>query len=180
MPIKDSTRGYSGLSIALHWVAAITVITLYVLAEMAEGAPKEERRELIGLHKSIAMGMYIVLWARIGWRIGNVRPTLPDQQVILMFLSRWIPYLLLAALACLLISGPLMVWSNDRPLSVFDLFSIPSPLGKMEAVHEAMEVFHKFSAQVIYYAFFLHLAGVVKHLVIDRDNILMRMLKPGN
>ena len=180
MSLRDTAKGYSWLTIVFHWVTAITVIALYILGDMAEDAAQVERRLLLDLHKSIAISMYIILWARIGWRIGNVRPEMPEQHRALMFLSRWVPAVLLLSLALLLISGPLLVWSNDRPLPVFSLFSIPSPLGKIESLHEAMELLHKFSARIIFYAFLLHFAGAAKHLLFDRDNTLMRMIKAGN
>ena len=55
--MKDTQHGYSALSIWLHWLAAITMIVLFVLGQAAEDAADAERKTLLGLHISIAMSM---------------------------------------------------------------------------------------------------------------------------
>ncbi|MGV6806460.1 MAG: cytochrome b [bacterium] len=178
MALRDSENSYGWLTIVLHWVTAATVITLYVLGEMAEDAGKEERMALLGLHISIAMSLYLILWFRIFWRARNIRPLQPDQHRALKFLAQWVPVILLTALALMLISGPLMVWTKGSPIHVFDALEIATPFGEIEWAHELAETIHKASATVIYFCFFLHLAGAIKHLIIDRDDTFSRMIKP--
>lgn len=180
MKIKDTAAGYSWLSITLHWFAALAVISLYVLGDLAGDAKGDERRQLLGLHISIALSVYLVLWLRIFWRLLNARPEPVAQGKILAFLARWIPVLLLAGLAIMLISGPLTVWSGGRPLSIFGLIEFASPVGKQEALHEFLEEVHEFGANLIISALVLHVAGALKHWLIDRDRTLQRMLIPGN
>jgi Cytochrome B561 len=80
----------------------------------------------------------------------------------------------------MLISGPLMVWSNGYSINIFGLVTLPSPMDKNKAIREVFETAHKLGANILLYSFLLHMGGVAKHLLIDRDNILRRMLKPGN
>ena len=42
--MKDTENGYGGVSILLHWVAAITMIALFVLGQAAEDAADSERK----------------------------------------------------------------------------------------------------------------------------------------
>ena len=178
--MKDTENGYGGVSILLHWVAAITMIALFVLGQAAEDATDSDRKALLGLHISIAISMYLILVGRIGWRLFNGRPrVLIQQSKPLMLLAHWIPIILLAGLALMLLSGPIMVWSKGYPINIFGLISLPSPLGKMETLHEVMEVLHKLGAKLLFFAFALHMLGVLKHLIIDRDNTLKRMLVPS-
>ena len=178
--MKDSENGYGRISILLHWLAAITMIALFVLGQAAEDASDSDRKALLGLHISIAISMYLILVGRIGWRLFNGRPrVLIQQSKPLMLLAHWIPIILLAGLALMLLSGPIMVWSKGYPINIFGLISLPSPLGKMETLHEAMEALHKLGAKLLFFAFILHMLGVLKHLIIDRDNTLKRMLVPS-
>ena len=178
--MKDSENGYGRISILLHWLAAITMIALFVLGQAAEDASDSDRKALLGLHISIAISMYLILVGRIGWRLFNGRPrVLIQQSKPLMLLAHWIPKILLAGLALMLLSGPIMVWSKGYPINIFGLISLPSPLGKMETLHEAMEALHKLGAKLLFFAFILHMLGVLKHLIIDRDNTLKRMLVPS-
>ena len=179
--MKDTENGYGRISILLHWLAAITMIALFVLGQAAEDASDSDRKALLGLHISIAISMYLILVGRIGWRLFNGRPrVLIQQSKPLMLLAHWIPIILLAGLALMLLSGPIMVWSKGYPINIFGLISLPSPLGKMETLHEAMEALHKLGAKLLFFAFILHMLGVLKHLIIDRDNTLKRMLVPSN
>ena len=178
--MKDTENGYGGVSILLHWVAAITMIALFVLGQAAEDAADSERKSLLGLQISIATSMYLILVGRIGWRLFNGRSrVLIQQSKPLMLLAHWIPIILLAGLALMLLSGPIMVWSKGYPINIFGLISLPSPLGKMETLHEAMEALHKLGAKLLFFAFILHMLGVLKHLIIDGDNTLKRMLVPS-
>ena len=179
--MKDTENGYGGVSILLHWVAAITMIALFVLGQAAEDAADSERKSLLGLHISIAISMYLILVGRIGWRLFNGRlRVLIQQSKPLMLLAHWIPIILLAGLTLMLLSGPIMVWSKGYPINIFGLISLPSPLGKMETLHESMEALHKLGAKLLFFAFILHMLGVLKHLIIDRDNTLKRILGPSN
>ncbi len=180
MSLKDSATGYSWLSIVLHWLAAASVITLYVIGDMAGDAGREERRQLIGLHISIGLSVYLILWARIFWRAFNTRPDPVPQTKYLAFLAQWVPVVLLAAIAVMLISGPLAVWSGGRPMSIFGLIELPSPMDEMETLHEFLEEVHEVGANIILAGFILHMAGVLKHLILNRDGTLRRMLVPAN
>ena len=180
MTIKDTAQGYSWLSILFHWLTAVTSISLWLIAEIAHDAPKEEGYRLMGIHISIAMSLYLVLWARILWRAFNRRPTPAPQNRLLGLLATWVPVVLLAGIALMLLSGPVMVWSTGNPINIFDLASLPSPLSKSEDLHELMEDVHEFGATLLYFGVILHVLGGLKHLVIDRDGTFRKILVPGN
>jgi len=79
----------------------------------------------------------------------------------------------------MLLSGPIMVWSKGYSINVFGMINLPSPLSKMETLHEVMEALHKVGAKILFFSFILHVLGVLKHLIIDRDNTLKRILVPS-
>ncbi len=181
MSIKDTNAGYSWLTIALHWIVAAGMITLFVIGVSADEAATEEREvELLMLHVSIAMSLYVIFWARIIWRLANVRPALAPQAPLLQWLAYWVPLVLLAALAVQLVSGPITVLSTGNPIQVFGVTVVPAIMDRSETVHEIAETFHVAGATVILVAFGLHVLGVLKHLLINRDGTFRKMLVPGN
>ena len=180
MSVRDTESGYSWLSILLHWITAVTVIILWLIAETAEDAAKEQEASLMGLHVSIAMTLYLVLWARIFWRLSVKRPALAPQQPFLGLLARWVPVILLLGIALMLVSGPLMIWSGGHDIKVFDLVTLPSPISKSKPLHEVMEEVHELGANLLYFGVILHVLGGLKHFVINRDGTLMKILIPGN
>lgn len=94
-------------------------------------------------------------------------------------LAQWIPIIPLTGLALMLLSGPIMFWSKGYSINIFGMINLPSPLGEMEALPEVMKVLNKVGAKILFFAFILHMLGVLKHLIIYRDNTLKRMLVPS-
>ena len=82
---------------------------------------------------------------------------------------------LLAAIAVLLVSGPLAVWSGGRAINVFGWFALPSPMGEMPALHKALEVAHGLAAKVMLFSIAAHVLAALKHALVDRDGTLWRI-----
>lgn len=57
--------------------------------------------------------------------------------------------LLVAAALFLVITGPLVVWSFGPPLTVFDWFAVPNPIGKRPVFHDAVEAAHGLVAHAL-------------------------------
>ena len=88
--------------------------------------------------------------------------------------------LFLLMIALLLVTGPLSVWSTGRPIQVFDLFSLPSPFSaRAPTIHEFAEEVHEAASKLFWPLIILHVGGALKHLVVNRDRTLQRMLWVG-
>lgn len=179
----NDKRGYGWLSIALHWIAAVVILTMLITgfrADMAADAGDRELRSLImGWHISLGASFALVLLARVFASYAQPRPLAPEQAPPLKLLAIGTHQLLLIAILIQVISGPLAVWSGGRPINVFDLFAIPSPFAERnESVHEAAEVLHAIGRWTLVVLISLHVLGALKHAFIDRDGVLRRMLAP--
>lgn len=205
--IRDSATEYGWVSIVLHWFIAATVITMYVLGDQAgsvlEGLLEmrslmlttgeseqvikdalqpliDERSALLFWHVSVGMMAFIPVFYRIYWRIVHgQKPGFPQNE-FLQILARWVPRLLLVGVGIMFISGPMMVWTKGYPWTFFGLFAIPSPTGELPQLHDDFLVpVHEWTSKALVALFALHFLGVIKHLVINRDRTLQRMLRPG-
>ncbi|MET0182131.1 MAG: cytochrome b [Caulobacterales bacterium] len=179
MQLGNSKSRYGWAAIALHWIVAAGVIAMLWIGLSAdqEGISRAERGELMGLHFSVGFFVLLAVLIRTYWSLSQPKPEPLPQPKVLDVVSRVVHYALLAAVFLLVVSGPLAVWSGGRAISVFDLFAVPTPFAERnESVHEAAEVVHGIGRYMIYVALPLHLLGVIKHLVIDRDRTLQRML----
>ena len=78
MRTTDTRTGYGWVSIALHWTTAIIVLTLWFVGSSIQSDPGTQESTL-RLHTSIAITAYLLLWARVIWRlkIGHPGPPLP-------------------------------------------------------------------------------------------------------
>jgi cytochrome b561 len=176
--------GYGWLSIALHWFAAIAVLTMLVTgfsADMAEDAGDRARRAaLMGWHISIGASVAAILIARLLSSYLQPRPAPFEQAPALKLVSVLTHQALLIGILIQIISGPLAVWSGGRAINVFDIVSIPSPFAERnDAVHEAAELMHAIGRWALVVFIGLHVLGALKHIFIDRDGVMRRMLAPS-
>ncbi|MEJ1158140.1 cytochrome b [Prosthecomicrobium sp. N25] len=180
MTVRDTDQGYGPLSIALHWIGGALVVALFILGNRMEDLPRgPELAAAKSLHIGVGMLAFALLAFRIAWRAANPVPPLPTgQPAALDRLARLVQVAMLATIAILIVSGPLSIWASGRPIEVFGIVSLGSPLPKMNALKEGLEIVHSIAAKVILVLVGLHVLGALKHLVVDRDGVVRRMLVP--
>lgn len=177
MNIRNSETRYGLISVLNHWTAAIMVILLLSIGLYFHEMPKgDELNFWKGLHVSLGLLFFLFLAFRVSWSWANISPTPVKQSRPLQITAKAVHHLLLTGIMIMIISGPLLIWSKGYPVRLFDILAIPSPIGKMETLHEFLEVTHKVTSRVLLVLISLHLLGVLKHVVMDRDSTLKRML----
>ena len=170
---------YSNTSIFLHWAIALLVIANLTIGLSMDQIPKESMRSVMGTHKAIGVTVLVLTLWRILVRLRTGFLPLPAHtspfERVVARLSHLLFYVLLLALP---LTGWIMSSAAGRSISWFGLFNWPllpiqgSPLGKVaDELHGPLG--YAMLALVL-----LHVAGALKHQLIDRDNLLARML-PG-
>ena len=179
MQFKDSASNYGWISILLHWLTACIVLTLWFIADSASILDtQQEQRQQISLHISIAVIAYLFLWLRIGWRIKSGHPRLEDQSDLDHKVAKLAHALLLLAIAMLLLTGPVMVWSGGLEIEVFGWFAIPSPFDRHPVLHEICASVHGYSGLTVIVVTLVHAAGALKHLMFNDDDVFLRIFTP--
>ena len=183
MPIARYTRP----AVAFHWIVAVGILANIALAWTWPYLADERVRPVINLHKSIGitvLGLAVMRWL---WRLTHRPPAMPSTyqrwEVGLSHATHWLLYLLIVAM-------PLSGWIFDsawkdapqNPLMLFGLFEFPRigfiehlPPDTKERIHAAGENAHGLMAYAIYALFALHVAGALKHQLVDREPELQRM-----
>ena len=181
MALNDTPRAYGIVSIFNHWVGVALIFTLLIIGLQFEDLPRgDERSALIALHMSIGILAFAWLAFRVLWRLTSGFPEEVPGRTWEQKLSRIVHWLLLAAIATAILSGPLSVLANGRGIDVFDWFTVPALLPGNRTLHEIFETMHAISAKpLLIVLLVLHIGGAFKHAVIDRDTTLARMLKPA-
>ena len=177
MSFNDTKAGYGWPSIAFHWIAAGLVVALFVIGEQMEDLARgPERTETLALHVSLGAIAVVVLGARILWRLVQRGPAPPADPRPIRLLAQIVKWGLLAMMAALILTGPLMQWTAGRPVDVFGIVSIASPLPTMRDLHEVLEEIHEFASHALVPLLALHVLGAFKHLIVNRDDVFQRML----
>jgi cytochrome b561 len=180
MRTSDTPNGYGWISIALHWATAIVVLTIWFIGSSIHSGPEQspaDSEATLRLHTSIAISAYALLWLRIIWRFVKRHPGPLKQQAGPFYtLGKYIHYLLLLAIAAMLISGPTMVWSRGDVIHVFELFTIPGPFAAHPPLFDVFHTIHVWCSRIIIIGTVLHLGGVYKHAAFNQDGTFGKML----
>lgn len=173
----------SKFGIALHWIVALFMIVLTAVGfYMAE----QEAWALYPLHKSFGILAFIFIVLRVSWRIkeGWPEPLSPAAawQTLIAKLVHW--GLLLVTLA-MPISGMVFSGASGHGFALFGWVIVASNhastdpskvLPYDEHLADLGHEIHETLALVFLALLALHLAGVVKHQLFDKDGTLARML----
>ncbi len=178
MRLRDGKADYGWISIGLHWIGVVLVWTMLFVGDSIGGPGAELQSAMLKLHTTIGLSLYAVFWARVLWRakVGHPQP-LPRQKRLYYRVGKVFHYLLLAGIAAMLISGPLMAWSGAIPLRLFDLV-VPSPIPESPGLFAAMRGLHAAGAAVLGWGSLVHVMAVIKHTVVDRDGALDKIMVP--
>ena len=174
-------KSISRPEIALHWIVAIGVIGMIAVGQYMHHF---EVRSLVGIHKSIGALLLIIILARVilRWRKGwpeNISQG-PAWQHRLARVVHWVLILGPIAMVGSGINGSIM---GGRGLYIFGLEIISANLGangrpipiNLE-VAKAAGMAHAIIGKILLAAIVLHIAGALKHHLLDKDNTLKRML----
>ncbi len=176
MRVSDSRSGYGWISIVLHWLTAVIVLAMFVIGTLSQSADEADYAGLVHLHTTIGMTAYVLLWGRIVWRFALGHPgPLPRQGVFFFTVGKYFHFVMLIAIAAMLLSGPLMVWTAGDAIHVFAA-EIPSPVEKHEALQHVLRAVHGYTASFILAAMILHVLAVFKHTVINRDGTFDKIM----
>lgn len=134
------------------------------------------RGPLIGLHK--ALGVLVLVYGiwRVGYRVKQGFPSVlgqaPAWQEIAAKSVHWI---LLAGILVMPVSGIAMSIFGGRSVNVFDVFIIPA-IGTFPGIEDAAGAVHAIAGKLLIAVIGIHVLGVLKHRLIDKDATLSRMV----
>lgn len=181
MTLTNSRQAYGWAAIALHWISAVGIIVLYLTGEGGEEAEGRAGEAAANVqHVSIGLLLFAFLAARVLWSLAQPKPAPLETRRWLRLAAAAVHALFLIMITVQLVTGPLAVWAEGEPLKVFDWATVPSPFGRpVEWLGEAAEEIHGAAANLLWPLLGLHVLGALKHMFIDRDATLRRMLWAG-
>ncbi len=176
-----SPRRWGAATIALHWLSALLILILLGLGWfMVHGdLAASTKFDLYQLHKSLGFLSLGLLLLRLGARWAERSPPAPATLLAWERRLAGSTHMTLYALPLVaILSGWLLVSSAIIPIPTrfFDLFVIPNLVGMDPALSANMALLHYVASRLLMALLVLHIAAALKHHIVDRDDILTRML----
>jgi len=183
MALANTTDRFGTVSKTLHWLTALGVIALIPLGLIANDMPYETSRQLadkarmFSLHKTLGVAVFLVALAQIAWALGQPKPGLlhPDRRMESLAAETAL-WLLYGSLVLVPLSGWITHAATTGFAPIWWPFGQNLPLvPKSATVASLFGGAHWVLTRVLILAIVLHIAGALKHHVLDRDATLRRM-----
>lgn len=184
--LSNTQARFGAVAKTFHWTTALLILTMIPLGIIAKNWPYDTsealafKATLFSIHKTLGLAIFAVALLRIAWALIQPRPApVKEEPAWQEFLANIVHFALYGALVVVPLSG----WLHHAATSGFapiwwpfgqTLFFIP----QSEPLAQAFAVIHFLANLFLVLLILLHVAGALKHHVIDRDATLRRML-PG-
>ncbi len=177
MQLKNTQTKYGAIAKLFHWAMAFIILGMLALGlYMSDLDFSPFKLQLYGIHKSFGSLVFLLAVLRVLWRFSNKKPqALPTHKKWEITLAHITHILLYVFIFVMPLSGWLMTSAAAFPHPFFGLFNVPPLMGKDEAVFKLMRNVHEFSSYGLMGIIGLHVAGALKHLMIDKDTTIKRM-----
>jgi len=184
MALTNTHTRYGSVARSFHWLTALLILTLIPVAVIANQLPYDTSEQLarkawlFSLHKTLGVTVFFVALLRILWAIVQPKPApLHPHNKTETFLAETAHWLLYGSL----VLAPLSGWIHHAATAGFA--PIWWPLGQNLPLVPKSDSFaalsggaHWVFGKVMAAAILAHVAGALKHQIIDRDATLRRML----
>lgn len=184
MSPMNTTRAYGWAARAFHWTVAVLILLALALGLYADSLPRGSESQLQAIfaafsaHKTAGVAVFILATLRIGWTLFQIRPRpLHPERRLETLLAETVHWALWIGMIIMPLSGWLLHSAAPGAFS-----RILWPLGQRlpmvpedATLAKGFAQFHETGWWVLAGLIVLHVAGALKHALIDRDHTLARM-----
>ncbi len=184
MALFNTENSYGSLARALHWLIAGLVLTNIALALRAEALPRGSDADVAwaatvySAHKTIGVAVLFLALIRVGLALCQPRPApLHADRRLETFAAAAVHWSLYAALLVMPLSGWLYHAASAGFAPILWPFGQTLPfVPKSAALADLFKSVHGASSKLLILSVMAHVAGALKHALIDRDATLTRMI----
>lgn len=192
-------KRYTIIAIILHWLIALGIFGMFAFGWYMTGLPKEAPEQMsydlfdwgiytweltkestprafyFNLHKSIGITLLALIIIRFIWRITHKPPALlASYKAWERKLSTGAHHLLYLLMFVMPISGLIMSAASKYGVKWFG-FDFIAGLDN-QTLREIFHETHEITGLVLLIIIILHIAGALKHKIIDKDKTMQRIL----
>lgn len=172
---------YHPVAVLLHWLLGLALVGIFALGLYMSDLPfSPERLKLYSWHKWAGIVVFTLSFLRLFWRLTHRPPALPVAiEAAMPAWQRMAHHATHHGLYLLFFAVPLLGWAYSSaagfPIVVFGVLPLPDFVPVSPELAEAIKPWHGWAAYAMAALVVLHVAGALKHAVVDRDGLLSRM-----
>lgn len=176
MQITNDDESYGIVHKALHWIIAVLIIGLIPVGlGMSQMENTPLKFEIYAMHKSFGLVVLMLGVLRLLWRFFSPAPEhldthKPWERALAAAAHFWL-YICILGMP---LTGWLMSSAAEFPVPFFGA-QFPHIIDKDENLAGIFGQTHEILAYTLLFVLGLHMAGALKHHVIDKDETLQRM-----
>ena len=177
MAASGRTR-YTGTAIGLHWIVVALIVAAWALGLTMVDLPlSPQKLKAYSWHKWTGVTIFLLTLARLAWRASHQPPALPGSmpawQIRAAAASHALLYALLFAIP---LSGWLFSSASGVPVVYLGLVQLPDLVGRDKALAGLLKQVHVVLNWTLFVTACIHVTAAFKHHLVDRDDVLTRML----
>ena len=170
---------YTRPAILLHWLIALLIIGAFSMGLVMTDIPgiTPTKLKYYSWHKWAGVTVLALVALRLLWRLAHRAPAYPDSM------PRWeksTAHILHALLYVLMFAVPLSGYfytlAAGVPVVYFKLIELPVLIAPNPELKPLLKELHYWLNMAMVGAVGLHIAAALKHVFIDRDSVMKRML----
>ena len=172
---------YSSIAIALHWLIALLIVATFTLGLVMTDIPGLTPTKLryFSWHKWAGVTVLALAALRLLWRLFRHPPAYADEMPAWQRGAshglHWLLYVLMFAVP---LSGYFYSLATGYPIVWFGVVELPVLIGPNPELKAVLKDAHYWLTMLLAALVALHVAAALKHLFVDRDGVMARML-PG-
>lgn len=179
MRLRNSEFGYGAVAKLFHWLVAVLIIGLIWLGWYMVGLTYYDPwyHDSLSWHRSLGLLVLALVVLRLAWMLVDAGPrpalSLTRFDRVASKLTHWLLLLLMVVMP---VSGYLISTAAGDPVPVFGLFSIPAVVPVSDDLRELATDVHFYAVYTAAALVAVHILAALKHHLIDRDDVLRRMI----
>ena len=181
MNFKNTDTHYNTLSVALHWLMFILIVTVYGSIELRELFDKgTETRDAFKMwHFMLGLSVLALVSVRVVARVvgGSVPAIQPEPAKWQNKLATFVHIALYVFMFAMPIAGWLILSLAGKPIPFFGL-ELPALAAQNNELAKSIKEIHETAGEVGYYVIGLHAAAALFHHYVLADNTVSRMRFP--
>lgn len=170
---------YTTTAIVLHWLIALLIVGTFTLGLVMTDIPgfTPTKLKYVSWHKWAGVTVLLLAALRLLWRLANRPPAYPDTM------PRWqqgaahgLHHLLYVLMFAVPATGYLYSSAAGVPVVYFKLVPLPTIIEANAQLKPVLKEVHYWLNMVLAGVVGLHVAAALKHVLVDRDGAMRRML----